>query len=213
MTNHTPSRFNPASAQLCEPVTLTAETALRWSQYPGVVIKILLVLYASSIEANNGWSAPFSKVKLMEGRASRSGSKRIFEAVEREFDTLKAAGGAYCYRLKSNRWVALNNEAAPLHFTAPRFDTSPNWSGYVYVIRSGDAHKIGKAVNVEQRYWQIEPAPPYPIRLIHTIRTTNHHALESQLHTFFEAKRLNGEWFSLSDEDINLLRHMQDVQF
>lgn len=85
-------------------------------------------------------------------------------------------------------------------------------SGYVYILQSGDAFKIGKAIDVDRRIMQISPIPPYPVKLIHSIRTTNHHALETQLHEYFAAKRLNGEWFKLTDQDVRLLKCMQDVE-
>lgn len=86
------------------------------------------------------------------------------------------------------------------------------WSGYVYLLKSNGVFKIGKSINVDRRLTQISPIMPYPVELVHAIRTTNHTALEAQLHEMFDAKRLNGEWFELSARDIRLIQSLQDVE-
>ena len=74
--------------------------------------------------------------------------------------------------------------------------------GYVYVVQSGDAFKIGLSKNVPQRVEQIQPIMPYPVEIILTIQTENMRTLEARLHKRYASKRLNGEWFALTDQDI-----------
>lgn len=86
------------------------------------------------------------------------------------------------------------------------------WDGYVYLLESNGVYKIGKSVNVNRRLTQISPVMPYPVELLHAIRTTDHSALEAQLHEMFAPKRLNGEWFELSARDVRFIQSLKDVE-
>jgi hypothetical protein len=78
--------------------------------------------------------------------------------------------------------------------------------GHVYLIRSGNTYKIGKAKNVDFRVTSISPVLPYPVELIHSIELDGYDTLESELHQRFAGKRLNGEWFSLDDADVEYIK-------
>jgi len=69
---------------------------------------------------------------------------------------------------------------------------------YTYIMKSHDLHKIGRAIDVDNRLKGFLTGNPY-IELVKTI-DGNH---EKKLHTLFKDKRVKGEWFNLSQEDID----------
>ncbi len=74
-------------------------------------------------------------------------------------------------------------------------------NGYVYVYGGEGTYKIGWAKNPEARIasW---PLMPWPCEIVLTIKSKDAIALESHLHQHFASKRVNGEWFSLSEADL-----------
>lgn len=76
--------------------------------------------------------------------------------------------------------------------------------GYVYLMRAGttNMYKIGNAKNVQARRKAIQTANPLPIIIVAVLRTTMANMLERKMHAFFRTKRVNGEWFLLTPEDV-----------
>jgi hypothetical protein len=79
---------------------------------------------------------------------------------------------------------------------------------YVYLLKAYDRcegmYKIGKAGNPKKRLKQF-PSMPFRTKIIHTIRCTNSYVVESILHRNFSKKRIRGEWFQLTSEDVKLI--------
>ena len=75
-------------------------------------------------------------------------------------------------------------------------------SGFVYIVHSNGAYKIGHAKIVDKRIEQISPVLPFPVELVIAIAADDRYALERELHERFADKRLNGEWFVLTEEDL-----------
>lgn len=74
--------------------------------------------------------------------------------------------------------------------------------GYVYFLKGDDFCKIGRTVDLDSRITTIRPKLPFETELALVIETDDPTALEIALHDRFAAKRANGEWFALTDEDI-----------
>jgi hypothetical protein len=74
--------------------------------------------------------------------------------------------------------------------------------GYVYLLGGGSYYKIGKAKDPERRTETLAVQLPYPVELLHTIESDDYSRAEGYLHERYAHKRLNGEWFNLSDEDV-----------
>lgn len=78
---------------------------------------------------------------------------------------------------------------------------------YVYLIRSPDGvYKIGKTANPEQRLRAFLTQFPFAVEYVSLIRTENMGKLEKELHRKFDLKRLKGEWFALSDDDVTYIK-------
>lgn len=80
--------------------------------------------------------------------------------------------------------------------------TSASGTGWVYLIRSGRFHKIGKANHVGRRSYEIGLQLPEAHEIVHEIETDDPFGIESYWHNRFASKRQNGEWFLLTKEDI-----------
>ena len=89
----------------------------------------------------------------------------------------------------------------------PRLDPGAyNTPGYIYIVYSIGRYKIGFSITPQKRVRQIQS--PYPVDLICIIQTDDMLSLENKLHARFDHARKHGEWFELSDEDIDEIKHM-----
>jgi hypothetical protein len=75
-------------------------------------------------------------------------------------------------------------------------------AGYVYLVRNGDLHKIGRTDNLERRLQQLQPD-----EVIQVLETDRSRDLEHELHKEFQSKRLpQTEYFRLDEAEINAAR-------
>lgn len=88
-------------------------------------------------------------------------------------------------------------------------------AGCVYLLKFGSHYKIGMTKDLNCRLSSLNLALPEPCELICKIETSNFAMLEKQLHERFAAKRCNGEWFLLNEEDLEYLRLLagEDLPF
>ena len=86
---------------------------------------------------------------------------------------------------------------------------------YVYLFLAGDFGKIGCSVNPETRLRHIlksnHPELPCEPCIAHVIPVTMARRSEAALHRHFQAKRTDGEWFVLTEDDIAWLRQQTDA--
>lgn len=75
-------------------------------------------------------------------------------------------------------------------------------TGFVYLIFCMGYYKIGCAKSVQRRMKQFQEFLPEEIKIIHTIPTNDMHFAEARLHQRFDSKRVRGEWFRLTPEDV-----------
>lgn len=83
----------------------------------------------------------------------------------------------------------------------------------VYLVRQGTEYKIGVARDPQRRMSGIA-APTcksYPKELILTMTNDDPLALERHLHMVFKHKQVSGEWFALSDLDIEWIKSSADL--
>lgn len=77
--------------------------------------------------------------------------------------------------------------------------------GFVYLIGEIDGcHKIGMSIDPETRVKALS-RPGSPLRIVHTIATTDQRWLERVLHAAYDHARVGGEWFRLGTDDIYTL--------
>lgn len=90
-----------------------------------------------------------------------------------------------------------------------RYATKLENSGFVYFVHeSGHQYiKIGKAKDTSKRIQNdFGTTMPYTFTLLHTIESLNHHKTEQLFHQHFRRKRKSGEWFQLSERDMEWVK-------
>jgi Meiotically up-regulated gene 113 len=85
-------------------------------------------------------------------------------------------------------------------------------AGFVYLIKDGDTshYKIGRTKNVTSRLKSLNIRTSSPLELIHAIKTKDAIRLEAEFHNYFGARRIKGEWFALSAEDVRMFLEYQE---
>lgn len=83
--------------------------------------------------------------------------------------------------------------------------------GVVYLLRAGPYYKIGKSISFEKRLSQIKLQMPDPVEVVHIMRAANPTQAETYWHRRFVAKRRNGEWFLLSDAEIEEFKSVSQM--
>lgn len=84
--------------------------------------------------------------------------------------------------------------------------TSDLIPGHVYLLRHGDEYKIGRSTDPTRRYKQIRVQMPLDTEEVHVIETDDTVGIEAYWHSRFSEKRLNGEWFRLSNRDVTAFK-------
>lgn len=79
--------------------------------------------------------------------------------------------------------------------------------GIIYIVRAGDAYKIGMTTKpMKYRLRSIQANCPLKVELIHTIPSDDAFTLEGYLHSHFKSQRIRYEWFSLTGDDIDFIK-------
>jgi hypothetical protein len=85
---------------------------------------------------------------------------------------------------------------------------------YVYLIRMGRnlIFKIGKSNDPKGRLASLQTASPYKLKITHLFKADNASAAEETLHRYFHEKRLEGEWFKLSQAEKDALEKVSHFE-
>ncbi|MDP8207090.1 MAG: GIY-YIG nuclease family protein [Candidatus Electryonea clarkiae] len=78
--------------------------------------------------------------------------------------------------------------------------------GFVYLIKSGKHYKIGRSVSPEKREYELKIQLPEKPSLVHKIKTDDPVGIEKYWHDRFKEKRKGGEWFELSQNELQAFR-------
>lgn len=78
-------------------------------------------------------------------------------------------------------------------------------AGHVYLIGSRKFHwfKIGKSNNAAIRIADLGILLPFRIEIIAVWKVANHHLFERLLHEKYQLNRINGEWFTFGDQQLD----------
>ncbi len=79
-------------------------------------------------------------------------------------------------------------------------------SGFVYLLQGDKYYKIGAAQDVDKRLEQFTPSLPFETKLVCSIATIDMYNVETGLHRMYADKRANGEWFALTDKDVEYIK-------
>ena len=88
--------------------------------------------------------------------------------------------------------------------------------GWVYFLKSQYGFKIGCSSKIDKRVKSLGVLLPFVVELHSFVKTKNYNKLESFLHLNLSHKRINGEWFDLTEDDFieidTLLTNMELVR-
>lgn len=114
-------------------------------------------------------------------------------------------------REQHNLWKAEHPEAAERAAQEEYEKTL----GYVYVMKSSAGlYKIGCTKNPDKRLTSFNKGLPMTFSYEKLIKTNERYYFEKRLHKKFSRKRVVGEWFSLNDADLALIKRIKsDVIF
>lgn len=77
----------------------------------------------------------------------------------------------------------------------------------IYILRMGDVFKIGKSNNIHRRLTELRGMLPFPAEVVHHIVVRDNLAVaEWTMHQRFAHRRMNGEWFGLTPDDIEEIK-------
>lgn len=62
-----------------------------------------------------------------------------------------------------------------------------------------------------ERFRQMKTYSPFGAKIIRVIKTNNPESLERDFHDIYDSKRLLGEWFDLSDEDLGFVLESESL--
>lgn len=151
-------------------------------------------------------------------RVLHDGSKRPdFKRIEKKIKVIeynfRKVKKIYERVLRTNFLEKMNNieneilRKRDLTSLSEAFRPSYEETGYVYFLKSSNGPvKIGKTNNLDQRIKQIKPKMPFQSNLIHSWRCDEPLSIESCLHDFFKEQRVNGEWFELTEKDVQWIK-------
>lgn len=109
-------------------------------------------------------------------------------------------------------WTALLAAEEDLILQVERNYVEQHTKGYVYLLKSVTGFwKIGRTVNPKDRLKTFGVKLPFEVEYEHLIPCRDHIELERSLHKQFADKRVNGEWFDLSPEDIAVIKSIHAI--
>lgn len=87
--------------------------------------------------------------------------------------------------------------------------------GFVYLIKSHENQliKIGYSKNPIARLEALQTSSPTRLYFLATLKCENPRLVEKSIHNEFISKKVSGEWFSLSDEDIAYIYSSKTMGF
>jgi hypothetical protein len=73
-------------------------------------------------------------------------------------------------------------------------------------MKSGKHYKIGHSNSAGRREYELAIQLPEKLTTVHTIRTDDPPGIETYWHNRFAAKRLRGEWFDLTRDEVQAFK-------
>jgi hypothetical protein len=77
---------------------------------------------------------------------------------------------------------------------------------FIYLTKADFGYKIGRTSQPDKRPLTVAGNCPINLEVIVVIEVDNMRKAEAELHSRFGSKRLRGEWFDLSPEDVELVK-------
>ena len=139
---------------------------------------------------------------------SNPNAEARFKEVKEAYETLLAAAKRASYNHARPTWK-LRNVPVDNYENLPQLQGR---AGYVYIIQDIEVsyrYKIGRTNNPQRRIdMQFGVELPFKIKLVHLLQTDDAVAVENDLHQRYAKNRKRGEWFKLSDLQLQEIRNL-----
>lgn len=136
---------------------------------------------------------------------SKEDIRKLIEVATKQLELDEESIEAY----NNNRHHELN---ADTYGDRNRNKVKKDTSGFVYFLLSETGEtKIGRTKVLDDRIYHFTTKLPYDLKLISYIETDDQFALEKELHERYAHNRLRGEWFGMSDFDMNEIKEKYDL--
>ncbi len=149
------------------------------------------------------------------GRFPTKGHIKVARAKDRSFPSYEAlltvAGGAFSNLPSVTLQYCQASGITDIENLIPRSTTrtAPDAkaatrvvAGYVYLLKHGQHYKIGRSNDTTRRRREVSLLLPEELEHVHVIETDDPEGIEAYWHRRFAAKRVRGEWFALTREDL-----------
>lgn len=90
-----------------------------------------------------------------------------------------------------------------IDFSKP-IPNNKNSRGFIYLVKSIHGYKIGQTKKPKKRFEIFSVKLPFKIEILRMVEVNNYLDVEKGLHLTFQNNHLNGEWFDMSKQDIQL---------
>lgn len=109
--------------------------------------------------------------------------------------------------VKGIKWLLPKFKKAMLPQKSKLASQPQDETDYVYLIRMGRKliFKIGKSNAPQGRLASLQTASPFKLKMVHLFKADNASAAEETLHRYFHDKRMEGEWFRLTQAEKDAL--------
>lgn len=187
----------------------------------GKLVQLLVSDPETRIFSNNAWNPKSINdlhIRYFNGFFKTATTYRTMNRLRDQFKLLyiEVIEGRHWFAINWANWLALNppinaeQQALLAQFDyqqPPTIELGLRNRGFIYILEQRDYrwYKIGKTKNLSKRLPLLDIQLPFPVTTLHTIATDNMVFAEAYLHKHFVAKRLNGEWFQLDQDDLQWL--------
>jgi hypothetical protein len=114
-------------------------------------------------------------------------------------------------RDKSSKKTKINSPLDKLVELYGPFNETPQPDlEFIYVTKAPFGCKIGRTTRPELRPLQAVGNAPIQLEVLIVKEVIGSHEIEKNLHSYFKDKWLRGEWFSLDDSDVQIIRDVLD---
>jgi len=129
-------------------------------------------------------------------RCRTCGKRYVSEPSRRESATRKLATEVARRRKRGQSLRAIAAALGVSHQTVSNIEKSLD-GRFVYMVKKGDLYKIGKTTSTHSRMSAIRPT-----EIVMMARVDTHTELELELIRMYDSKRVGGEWFRLTADDV-----------
>lgn len=130
-------------------------------------------------------------------------SHKEWEQVKEDIDEFYETYTKDAIIVANKEFEEYKDSLIPEGFT--KVSSKKNNPSYLYVIKAGKYYKIGYTSKLESRMKSIQTGNYNKIELIKKFFLYNYSEVERVLHEEFDEGRKVGEWFDLSEDDLNYI--------